>query len=243
MAGCIYILINSAMPGYLKIGMSTRTAEDRARELSQGTAVVVPFSVAFSEEVADCLAAERLIHAHLDSFRVNPGREFFHLPLQQAIRAVLDIVEVVGRPTIIPPTNVDAIHGRSLTQVYPPSFLEEVAYSLVKTHSAREMAPRLSQEKLRHLVAMRDAVLFVCPDCLWRMRGDGKIVFTPPHHQGRAKLRNLMTLHLQERPIRFRISDDLNRRAGGEAEKFDESRLAEIKSRLAALLARRNGIM
>jgi hypothetical protein len=74
------------------------------------------------------------------------------------------------------------------------------------------------------------------------MRGDGKITFTPPQHKDRAKFRNLMTLHLQERPMRFRISDAANRQAGGDAEKFDDSRLPEMEGRLTALLAERNAM-
>ena len=33
MAGHIYILINASMPGLLKIGMTARTPDERAREL------------------------------------------------------------------------------------------------------------------------------------------------------------------------------------------------------------------
>lgn len=119
---------------------------------------------------------------------------------------------------------------------------ESVTYSNVKAFAAPEMAPRLSADKLRQLAAIREVVLRVCPDCLWRMRCDGKITFTPPQHKDRAKFRNLMTLHLQERPMRFRISDAANKQAGGDAERFDDSRLAEIESRLTALLADRNAM-
>ncbi len=37
--GHIYILMNPTMPGYLKIGMTTRSPEERARELSNSTGV------------------------------------------------------------------------------------------------------------------------------------------------------------------------------------------------------------
>ena len=40
------------MPGYLKIGMTSRAPEERARELSQGTGVAVPYVVAFAGLVA-----------------------------------------------------------------------------------------------------------------------------------------------------------------------------------------------
>ena len=34
MVGYVYILLNPTMPGFLKIGMTTRTPEERARQLS-----------------------------------------------------------------------------------------------------------------------------------------------------------------------------------------------------------------
>lgn len=106
MAGSVYILLNPTMPGYLKIGMTTRTPEERAREISQATGVPIPYTVAFAEEVVDCSEAERLIHARLNKYRVNAGREFFHLPLRDAIRELSDIADTVGRPI---PTNMEPL--------------------------------------------------------------------------------------------------------------------------------------
>jgi hypothetical protein len=95
-AGHVYILLNSTMPGLLKIGMTSRTPEERARELSQVTGVPVPYSVAYSEEVIDCEAAERLIHSRLADYQVNRDREFFHLPLRDAIRELMQIAHEIG---------------------------------------------------------------------------------------------------------------------------------------------------
>jgi hypothetical protein len=96
--GCIYILINAAMPGYLKIGMTTRSPQERAQELSQSSGIATPFVVAFSEEVTDCTAAEELLHRRLTRWRVTERREFFHLELQSAIRQLTQIADKVGRP-------------------------------------------------------------------------------------------------------------------------------------------------
>lgn len=102
-AGHVYIMVNAAMSGYLKIGMTTRTPEERAVELSCTTGVPVPFTVAYSEEVADCSLAERLIHERLVSHRVCRDREFFHLPLRDAIREVAAIAREVGMPSVVAP--------------------------------------------------------------------------------------------------------------------------------------------
>jgi hypothetical protein len=96
-AGHVYILVTASMHGYLKIGMTERSPEERARELSQVSGVPAPFTVAYSEDVPDCAAAESLIHARLDKYRTNQQREFFHLPLRDAIRELAEIAEEVRR--------------------------------------------------------------------------------------------------------------------------------------------------
>jgi hypothetical protein len=95
--GYIYILINAAMSGYLKIGMTTRSPHERAHELSQASGVVAPFVIAYSERVVNCEAAENRIHTRLARFRVNGRREFFHLPVQDAILELIKIADEVGR--------------------------------------------------------------------------------------------------------------------------------------------------
>lgn len=103
-AGHIYILINATMDGYLKIGKTERTPVERARELSQATGVPTPFMVAYSEYVPDCALAEQLIHLRLDQFRTNPGREFFYMRPEHAIRELMSVAEEVRRlvPAVAP---------------------------------------------------------------------------------------------------------------------------------------------
>jgi hypothetical protein len=118
-AGYVYILVNPAMPGMLKIGMTRRTPEERARELSRATGVPVPFRVAFAEYVRDCERAERLIHRRLDRYRANQNREFFSLPLVEAKRVLAEIADEVQR----------AQPGFSMTAV--PEWLKSVAGCLM----------------------------------------------------------------------------------------------------------------
>lgn len=81
------------MPGLVKIGQTTRSAEHRAFEISQGTGVPGEFVVAFQIEVADCELVEQLVHEKLDEFRANERREFFKMTVEEAIDAVQKIVK------------------------------------------------------------------------------------------------------------------------------------------------------
>lgn len=88
--GYIYVLINPSIEGLVKIGKTTREPQSRAKELSQATRVATPFYVAFSIEVADCHSAEEYVHAILEhnGFKRTPNREFFEMPLQEAIEVL-----------------------------------------------------------------------------------------------------------------------------------------------------------
>ena len=87
MKGYIYILSNPAMPGLLKIGFTDRTPDERAAELSASTGVPLPFKVAYSLEVDSAQRLEAQIHRTLFKQRLNDKREFFNIPLAEAIEA------------------------------------------------------------------------------------------------------------------------------------------------------------
>lgn len=90
--GYIYILLNPAMPGLFKIGKSIRSSECRAEELSNPTGIPFEFQVAYDVMVKDCNKAEKIIHQKLSSFRANKNREFFAIPLKQAIEIISDTI-------------------------------------------------------------------------------------------------------------------------------------------------------
>jgi len=79
--GYVYILVNPAFPGFLKIGKSTKEPEARARELSSGSGVPAPYAVAWDAFVSDCDRVEGLIHEQLAHARSRKDREFFAVPL------------------------------------------------------------------------------------------------------------------------------------------------------------------
>lgn len=89
--GYLYILANSAMPGLIKIGKTTRTPSERAQELSSVTGLPTPFIVVYEQLFEDCSAAEIFVHTILSQmgFRVSENREFFNAPANEAVRAIV----------------------------------------------------------------------------------------------------------------------------------------------------------
>lgn len=87
-AGWVYVLTNPAhRDDLVKIGLTTRTPQARAAELSADTGVPAPFEVAHAVYVTNCRAVEREVHGQLQRSRL-PGREFFAVSLKTAIAAV-----------------------------------------------------------------------------------------------------------------------------------------------------------
>ncbi|WP_167829380.1 GIY-YIG nuclease family protein [Nocardia vulneris] len=89
--GVVYVLMNKAMPGYVKIGRTINTSDERARQLSGATGVPEDFEVVFDVIVSDVEQVERLVHARLDNVRPNKRREFFRTDIRTAIRTVSEI--------------------------------------------------------------------------------------------------------------------------------------------------------
>jgi T5orf172 domain len=92
MKGIVYILTNPAMPGIVKIGLTTRgDLKQRLNELYT-TGVPVPFDCVFACDVDNCEAVERALHIAFGPYRVNPKREFFKIEPEQPL-AILKLFE------------------------------------------------------------------------------------------------------------------------------------------------------
>ncbi len=119
--GYIYILINPGLSkNMLKIGMTTRTPEERATELSKDTGVPGDFFVAYEESVPDCQYAERIIHKRLSSYRYKQGMEFFKLPLEQAVTVLTEVanqVRVKAAHSKKPDSNVHSPSEYDMSQI------------------------------------------------------------------------------------------------------------------------------
>lgn len=102
--GYVYILLNLAYKGLYKIGMTNRTPQERALELSQSTGVPGEFVVAYDVKVRDCALGEKMAHARLDDYRY--AKEFFKVDLKLAIQILNDIEKELPIPEeIIPETD------------------------------------------------------------------------------------------------------------------------------------------
>ena len=86
--GFIYVLANTSMPDVYKVGMTTRSPNARAFEVSNVTGVPTPFEVVYYAEVAEPMMQEKRVHKLLADYRVNSGREFFKAHLWTIIQAI-----------------------------------------------------------------------------------------------------------------------------------------------------------
>ncbi|MDV5061762.1 GIY-YIG nuclease family protein [Vibrio diabolicus] len=82
--GFIYILTNESMPGLIKVGLTTRSPKERAKELNS-TGVPTSFEVAAYWRVDKNLGyMETKCHQLLKEFRVSSNREFFRIQAEDA---------------------------------------------------------------------------------------------------------------------------------------------------------------
>ena len=104
MTEIVYILINEAMPGYIKIGITT-DLERRMQELDN-TSIPLPFECFYACTVKDMGFVEKQLHNAFADHRVRINREFFELsPIRAA--AALKLVELEN---ITP--NIDIVESK-----------------------------------------------------------------------------------------------------------------------------------
>jgi hypothetical protein len=84
--GIVYVLINEAFDGYVKIG-KTINLEQRLKQLDN-TSVPLPFRCVYAVKVPDMDAIERLAHKAFADYRVRSNREFFEIDPSRIISAL-----------------------------------------------------------------------------------------------------------------------------------------------------------
>ena len=87
----IYILTNEAMPGYIKIGKTQTSVDQRILELSRSSAVPLPFECYYAAKVADMDKVEAALHDAFGDHRINPRREFFNISPERVV-AILKLL-------------------------------------------------------------------------------------------------------------------------------------------------------
>ncbi len=93
MSEIVYVLSNEAMPGYVKVGRTTTSLEQRVKELSSSTSIPLPFTVAYACTVTDSHFVETQLHNAFSDQRVNPRREFFNVDPERVV-AALKLAEI-----------------------------------------------------------------------------------------------------------------------------------------------------
>jgi len=83
----IYILINEAMPGYVKIGMTNNSLEERIRSLDT-TSVPLSFECFYAAIVKNAREVEKLLHDTFLDHRVRSNREFFEVSPERVVSAL-----------------------------------------------------------------------------------------------------------------------------------------------------------
>jgi hypothetical protein len=88
----VYIMSNPTMPGYYKIGYTKKSPNERAKQISNATGVASPMVVEWAFHCWSGFELEQEVHNKLSEYRVSNQREFFQLPLDEAI----EVIESLG---------------------------------------------------------------------------------------------------------------------------------------------------
>lgn len=90
MIGFIYIMSNPLHPEDVKIGQSSKDPNERRKELAS-TGVLEEFVLEYRVLTEDYVSLEKEIHKNLAEVRVRADREFFKIPVPEAIEKIREI--------------------------------------------------------------------------------------------------------------------------------------------------------
>lgn len=87
--GYVYVLWSELMPTLFKVGMTTRSVEERAKELSTSTGVPAEFKIVAYFKSKDALKCEQTVHKKLSEYRVEK-KEFFSCSYSEIKQEILN---------------------------------------------------------------------------------------------------------------------------------------------------------
>jgi len=87
----VYVLVNKSVPNMVKIGMTTNTPDERARQISTATGVATPWIPVYSYQCYRSDLLESEVHHHLREHRVSKNREMFNIDSHTAQRVIEDL--------------------------------------------------------------------------------------------------------------------------------------------------------
>jgi len=87
----VYILVNRSIPYMVKIGMTTRSVDERAREISKATGVPTPWIPVYSFRCYASHILEQRVHEYLSKYRISEDREMFGVTSNTAQRVIEDL--------------------------------------------------------------------------------------------------------------------------------------------------------
>lgn len=91
--GIVYLLINPAMPGFVKIGSTTNESVTIRMSQLYTTGVPFPFECVYAAKVSNVVTVEKALHTAFGPNRVNVKREFFDIEASQAI-AIIKLLQI-----------------------------------------------------------------------------------------------------------------------------------------------------
>ncbi|HAS43561.1 MAG TPA: hypothetical protein DCS93_23985 [Microscillaceae bacterium] len=99
--GYVYLMLNPAYRNAIKIGFTTKTSEARALELSGDSGMLGSFMVAYDVQVDNPQKLEAIMHKKLARRRIEAKREFFDVPIKEAIAVLEQSVQELAQQTSI----------------------------------------------------------------------------------------------------------------------------------------------
>ncbi len=114
----VYILTNESMPGYIKIGRTETSVQQRMSELDK-TSVPLPFQCYYAARVKNFDRVEKTLHTAFGDFRVRASREFFKMdPYKAKV-----IIELLAEEDVTPKddSGIDAEAQEALDKVVKSS--------------------------------------------------------------------------------------------------------------------------